>query len=252
MRFFFEISYLGTDFNGWQTQPNGAGVQEVVEQALSKLCKTPVAITGSGRTDTGVHCRSQYFHADLNWPSDLSDLLHRLNSFLPRSISIKSIKPVKPNANARFDAKSRTYHYIITRKKDPLLHGRALYFFKPLDVAAMQLAAKQLIGTHDFESFSKVKTDVNNFNCIVREARWEEADDLLIFSITANRFLRGMVRAIVGTLLDVGTGKISTADFKAIISGRDRKRAGMNVAPEGLYLMSVTYPASVFLKKSVH
>ena len=247
-RYFFEISYLGTNYNGWQTQPNGQGVQELVEQALSKLCKASVSITGSGRTDTGVHCRSQYFHADINWTSEISDLLHRLNSFLPRDISIKSIRPVKTDANARFDAKTRTYNYIITRKKDPLLQGRALYFFKPLEVEAMQWAARHLIGNHDFESFSKVKTDVNNFNCIIREARWEETGDLLIFKITANRFLRGMVRAIVGTLLDVGTGKITAADFKEIISGKDRKRAGMNVAPEGLYLMNVSYPASVFKK----
>jgi tRNA pseudouridine38-40 synthase len=248
MRYFFEISYLGTNYNGWQTQPNGRGVQELVEKALSNLCKIKVPITGSGRTDAGVHCASQYFHADINWPAKTSDLLHRLNSFLPRDISIKSIRPVKADANARFDAKSRTYNYIITRKKDPMLQGRALYFFKPLDIKAMKKATKLLAGTHDFESFSKVKTDVNHFSCSIYKAEWIEMDDLLIFKITGNRFLRGMVRAIVGTLLDVGVGKISILDFKQIISGKDRRRAGMNVAPEGLYLMQVTYPASVFLK----
>ena len=247
MRYFFNISYLGTAYNGWQTQPNGKGVQEMVEHALSSLFRKKIAITGSGRTDTGVHCASQFFHADIEDPFVPDDLIHRLNSFLPRDISINAIRAVRPDASARYDATSRTYHYHITLKKDPLLTGRALHWFKPLDLEKMREAAGLLIGTHDFECFSKVKTDVDHFRCTVKKAVWKKKGDRMVFEITANRFLRGMVRAIVGTLLDVGIGKITVKEFARIVEGRDRKKAGMNVAPEGLYLMKVTYPARVFL-----
>ena len=247
MRYFFGISYLGTAYNGWQTQPNGKGVQEMVEKALTSLFRRKIVITGSGRTDTGVHCASQFFHADIEATFDSAGLIHRLNSFLPRDISVNSIRPVLPDASARYDATSRTYRYLITLRKDPLLTGRALHWFKPLEVSRMQEAAELLIGSHDFEAFSKVKTDVDHFRCTVKRAKWTRKDDLLIFEITANRFLRGMVRAVVGTLLDVGTGKTSVKDFSRIISGKDRRKAGMNVAAEGLYLVKVTYPKRIFL-----
>lgn len=253
MRFFFEISYLGTRYNGWQTQPNGKGVQEVVEDGLKKIFRSRIPITGSGRTDTGVHCAQQFFHADLELEhasrQRLTDLTHQLNSLLPRDIAIRSIRPVKPDANARYDARSRTYRYTITLRKDPLLTGLALHVFKPLDVKKMQAAADQLIGTHDFQCFSKVKTDVNHFLCDIKTAQWQQRGQLLVFTITANRFLRGMVRAVVGTLLDVGTGKISVADFREIISSRNRAKAGMNVAPEGLCLTKVSYRKGIFLRQ---
>lgn len=247
MRYFFEITYNGSNYAGWQSQANAIGVQTVVEDALSKLFRTPVKIVGSGRTDTGVHCAQQFFHTDIEKPFKTDDLIHRLNSFLPRDIAIRSIRKVKPNASARYDAIARSYEYHITTVKDPLLIGLALHYFKPVNIQTMNRAAALLRGGHDFECFSKVKTDVNHFLCNIKKAAWKKEGNRLVFTITANRFLRGMVRAIVGTLLDVGTGKISVQDFKQIISSKDRKKAGANIDPHGLYLVQVKYPKSVFI-----
>jgi tRNA pseudouridine38-40 synthase len=247
MRFLFEISYHGVRYHGWQTQANAKGVQQVVEEVFSKLLRQPVKIVGSGRTDTGVHCRQQFFHADLPCEPDREKFLVQLNSFLPPDIAIRGYRKVKPDASARYDATERTYEYRITREKDPLEAGRAFFCYKPLDILALNEAAQALLGDHDFEAFSKVKTDVNHFRCNIKKAHWREEGHLLIFTITANRFLRGMVRAIVGTLLDVGSGKTSPADFRKIVQSRDRKKAGMNVPPEGLYLHRVKYPAHIFL-----
>ncbi|MCA6379255.1 MAG: tRNA pseudouridine(38-40) synthase TruA [Cytophagales bacterium] len=247
MRYFFEISYNGTAYHGWQNQANAVGVQEVVESALSKIFRTKIEIVGSGRTDAGVHCAQQFFHADLDKEIDEPTWLIKLNSLLPKDIAIRTIRPVKAEAHARYDAFERSYEYKITRVKDPLLIGQAYYFFKSLDVANMNRAAALLVGEHDFECFSKVKTDVNHFICTVKKVHWNQKGDLLVLNITANRFLRGMVRAIVGTLLDVGCGKISLEDFNGILKGKDRKKAGMNVPPEGLYLTSVKYHKKIFL-----
>ncbi len=247
LRYFFEISYNGTAYHGWQNQANAVGVQEVVESALSKIFRTKIEIVGSGRTDAGVHCVQQFFHADLDKEIDEPTWLIKLNSLLPKDIAIRSIRPVKAEAHARYDAFERSYEYKITRVKDPLLIGQAYYFFKSLDVANMNRAAALLVGEHDFECFSKVKTDVNHFICTVKKVHWNQKGDLLVLNITANRFLRGMVRAIVGTLLDVGCGKISLEDFNGILKGKDRKKAGMNVPPEGLYLTSVKYHKKIFL-----
>lgn len=249
MRYLFSITYLGTNYNGWQTQANAQGVQAVVEDVMSKILRTPIAIVGSGRTDTGVHCRRQYFHADVPTINNVPTLLQNLNAFLPHDIAIHSIEPIHPEASARYHATSRSYQYIITRKKNPLLNGLAWYCFKPLDVPTTNRAAALLLGTHDFECFSKVKTDVNHFVCTVKKARWREQQDLLYFDIEANRFLRGMVRAIVGTLVDVGSSKITLQQFETILHGKDRRKAGMNVPPEGLYLMDVKYPKRIFLKE---
>ena len=250
MRYFFEISYNGTAYHGWQNQDNALGVQEVVENALSKLLREKISIVGSGRTDTGVHCFQQFFHVDINKEFDRDQLLLRLNVFLPRDIVIKSILGVKQDAHARYDARGRSYEYRITRVKDPFLTHDAYYFFRDLDVPTMNQAAALLPGTHDFQCFSKVKTDVNHFICVVKQADWNQKGELLVFRITANRFLRGMVRAIVGTLLDVGNGKISLKEFRQIVESKDRKKAGMNVPPEGLYLMSVKYPKKIFLQNN--
>jgi tRNA pseudouridine38-40 synthase len=246
MRYFFEISYNGSAYHGWQNQANAIGVQQVVEESLTKLFRTEISITGSGRTDTGVHCAQQFFHVDIDASFVPEDLVHRLNSFLPRDIAIRSIVLVRSDAHARYDAFERSYEYKITLKKDPLLRGYAFHFFKPLNVKSMNDAAKLLKGEHDFTSFSKVKTDVNHFVCDIKRAQWIKEGDLLIFHISANRFLRGMVRAVVGTLLDVGTEKISVSDFEKIIQSKDRKKAGMNVPPEGLYLTEVKYPKKIF------
>jgi tRNA pseudouridine38-40 synthase len=247
MRFFFEISYNGTNYHGWQNQANAVGVQEVVESALSKIFRTKIEIVGSGRTDAGVHCVQQFFHADIEKELDEPTWLIKLNSLLPKDIAIRTVQPVKEKAHARYDAFERSYVYKITRVKDPLLIGQAYYFFKSLDVPTMNRAAALLVGEHDFECFSKVKTDVNHFICTLKKANWNQKGDLLVFYVTANRFLRGMVRAIVGTLLDVGCGKISLEDFNGILKGKDRKKAGMNVPPEGLYLVSVRYHKKTFL-----
>jgi tRNA pseudouridine38-40 synthase len=250
MRYFFEIIYEGTRYNGWQNQANALGVQQVVEETLSKLLRDKISIVGSGRTDTGVHCVQQFFHADIQTEIKRQDFLQRLNSFLPKDIAIRDVLPVKSEAHARYDARERAYEYHITTQKNPLLVGRAFYFFKKCDISLMNEAAALLVGEHDFTSFSKVKTDVNHFVCTIKKANWVKNGDVMIFSISANRFLRGMVRAIVGTLLEVGTQKISIKEFQSIVKSKDRKKAGMNVPPEGLYLIHVKYPKNIFLSKS--
>ena len=247
MRYFFEISYNGTNYHGWQSQANAIGVQQVVEEVFEKLFRKKIEIVGSGRTDTGVHCVQQFFHADLDHELDKPVIQQKLNSFLPKSISINSIQLVRPDAHARYSAIERAYEYRITRTKNPFYQDYAYHFFKELNIQTMNKAATLLVGELDFESFSKVKTDVNHFICDLKKAKWNETDDLLVFHIAANRFLRGMVRSIVGTLLDVGSGKISIKEFQQIVKSKDRKKAGMNVPACGLYLMQVKYPKRIFL-----
>lgn len=215
---------------------------------MSKLLRTPVSIVGSGRTDAGVHCEQQFFHVDLSVGFEEQQLIQKLNSFLPRDITIKSIQEVKSDASARYDAIERTYRYHITRVKNPFLLGLSWHYFKDLDLENMNRAAAYIVGEHDFECFSKVKTDVNHFICEIRRAGWSAKGDDLIFTVSANRFLRGMVRAIVGTLLDVGTGKITYKAFVAIIQSKDRKKAGANVPACGLFLEKVKYPSKIFIK----
>jgi tRNA pseudouridine38-40 synthase len=245
MRYFFEISYNGTNYNGWQSQPNATGIQAVVEDAINKLLREKIDIVASGRTDTGVHCVQQYFHADFAEPLP-EHFLFRLNSFLPKDIAINRIRKVKEDANARYDAIERMYQYHIIREKDPFKYGFALFFHKSLDIQTMNEASALLVGKHDFECFSKVKTDVKNFICEIKVAEWSEMGKELVFTISANRFLRGMVRSVVGTLLDVGQGKITIDEFKNILKSRDRKEAGANVLPSGLYLVKVLYPDTIF------
>lgn len=248
MRYFFEIAYRGQNYNGWQSQLNAKGVQEVVEDALSKLLQNKIKIVGSGRTDAGVHCEQQFFHADIDIEFEPAQLIIKLNSFLPKDIAIYSIKRVNEDASARYDAVERTYRYQITKVKNPFLEEFAMHFFKEVDVSVMNSASALLLGEHDFECFSKVKTDVNHFICQIKKAEWKEENSMLVFTITANRFLRGMVRAIVGTLLDVGSGKTSMTEFKKIIHSKDRKRAGANVPARGLFLTRVKYPSQIFIK----
>lgn len=246
-RYLFEIAYNGANYNGWQNQLNGTGVQEIVEGALSKLLRTEIKIVGSGRTDTGVHCEQQFFHTDIESEFEEKNFVLRINSLLPKDISIYSFRNVIPNANARYNATERTYQYRITRVKNPFLQGLAWHYFKPADIKTMNEAAALLLGEQDFKSFSKVKTEVNHFWCNIKKASWEEKEYEMEFTITANRFLRGMVRAIVGTLLDVGSGKTTIEEFQSIIKSKDRKKAGANVPPYGLYLTRVKYPPSIFI-----
>jgi tRNA pseudouridine38-40 synthase len=246
MRYFFEISYNGTAYNGWQSQNNAKGIQSVVEDCLGKICGADIKATASGRTDAGVHCEQQFFHADLTTELDAEYSQFRLNAILPPDIVIHSIRKVRDDAHARYDAMERTYHYRMVLRKNAFARGLAWYFFKELDIPTMNAAASLLAGAHDFTSFSKVNTDVKNFVCDIKTAKWQRDKDRLEFTITSNRFLRGMVRAIVGTLLDVGQGRTTLDEFSKIISSKDRREAGQNVPPYGLYLVSVRYPASVF------
>ena len=247
MRLFFEVAYKGTDFHGWQTQKNGITVQGTIEHGLSTIMRTPVSIVGSGRTDAGVHCKQQYFHADLPDEISLKHLQHKMNSFLPKSITIRSVKKVKEDAHARFDAIRRGYEYIILTEKNPFEQETALYYNKELDIETMNKASSLLLGKHNFESFSKVKTEVNTFFCTIEKAEWKRTDNTITFCIFADRFLRGMVRSIVGTLLDVGEHKINVDDLESIIESQDRRKAGKSVAASGLFLVNVEYPKEIFL-----
>jgi tRNA pseudouridine38-40 synthase len=247
MLLFFEITYHGLRYNGWQTQANGRGVQQVVEEALATVLRKKTPIVGSSRTDTGVHCAQQYFHADLDSSVDVGQLRIRLNSVLPPDIAIAQIRRVREGAHARYDARRRTYRYTISRRKNPLLADRSYHYVKELDMKTLNRAASLLVGECDFKCFSKVKTDVNHFLCDIKSARWAQKGDVLTFTVTANRFLRGMVRAMVGTMLDVGTGKISLKEFQHILKSRDRRYAGANVPARGLVLEAVTYKRGTFL-----
>lgn len=246
MRYFLEFSYKGTAYNGWQKQKNSLGIQQVLEEALAKVLRTTVELTGSSRTDTGVHASQQFAHFDLeNTIPDTDMLIYKLNGIIPRDIAVKRILAVPEDVNSRFAATHRKYEYRISRLKNPFLIDEVYFLAAPLDVAAMNRAAALLLIHHDFESFSKVHTNVNNFRCTISEAVWIERDDLLVFHVQANRFLRGMVRALVGTLLEIGKGKKSMADFEDIILAKDRKKAGAQAPAEGLFLVEVGYPDSL-------
>ena len=241
MRYFLSLSYFGEAYHGWQRQPNAVTVQEVIEQALSTLLRSPITVVGAGRTDTGVHARELFAHFDTDTGLP-DDLVHRLNRFLPEDIAVNGLNQVPEDAHARFSAVARTYEYQIVKKKDPFYRDRAHLLTRPLNVNAMNEAAEVLMSYEDFECFSKSNTDVNTFNCHITAAYWKEEKDLLVFHITADRFLRNMVRAIVGTLLDVGMGKLALEDVKAIIKSRNRSEAGVSVPAKGLYLTRVEYP----------
>ena len=246
-RYFLDIAYNGTAYHGWQIQDNAHTVQAELEKCLSTVLRQKTEIMGSGRTDTGVHARQQIVHLEMEEPADRRKLIHKLNGFLPKDISVAGMRQVGGEAHARFDAEERSYEYHIHQRKSPFLENLSYYYPKALDIDRMNEAAQKLIGEQDFESFSKVKTEVNTFICTIKEARWEKQNDSLVFHVTANRFLRGMVRALVGTLLDAGLGKLKATDFVSIIESRDRRKAGRAVPAHGLYLTRVVYPDSVYL-----
>ena len=242
MRFFIQLSYNGTNYHGWQIQPNASSVQETLTQALSVvLSDKNIQIMGAGRTDTGVHASQMFAHFDYENPIDSKTIVHKLNSFLPKDIAVANIIAVDENAHARFDAKQRTYEYKINVSKNVFLDELSWYYNKELNTEAMNEAAKLLLVFTDFQCFSKVHTDVNTFNCKIGQAFWKKENDALIFTISADRFLRNMVRSIVGTLVYVGLGKISKADFQTIIESKDRKKAGFSVPAHGLYLTEIKY-----------
>ena len=236
------MAYNGSRYNGYQIQPDAPSVQETVEKCLSLKLGQTVSITGCGRTDTGVHARNYYAHFDVATAIKVTEkLAHQMNAFLPEDIAIYRIWQVAPEMHARFDAVSRTYRYYITRKKNPFHTADAFFLYGDLDVGKMQEAANILFDYEDFTSFSKTHTQVKTNNCRIMEARWFEQDGLLVFHIKADRFLRNMVRAIVGTLLEVGKGRMNLDEFRVVIERKDRCEAGTSVPAQALFLEEVAY-----------
>lgn len=241
MRYFIELSYKGTNYHGWQIQPDASSVQEEITKALATILQEKILLVGAGRTDAGVHASQMFAHVD-TVKKLTDDYVHKLNAILPNDIVIKSIKEVSDDTHARFDAVSRTYEYRILLGRDPfLLETTWQLHQKNLQIEKMNEAANLLFKYEDFESFSKVKTDVNTFNCTIMKAVWTLEDKHLIFHIKANRFLRNMVRAIVGTLIEVGLGKKTVEDFRKIIESKKRSEAGLSVPAKGLFLTEVCY-----------
>jgi tRNA pseudouridine38-40 synthase len=248
-RYFIRISYLGSKYHGWQIQSNAPSVQSFLNEKLSMLIGEAISVTGAGRTDAGVHASCYFVHFDSLQP-DLAgnkDLIYHLNAVLPSDIAIYAISPVKPDAHARFSALSRTYEYHLHTLKDPFLEGLSLFYNRPLNMESLQEACYVLKETEDFKSFSKNHSDVQNYLCRIFEAEWTILGHRIIYRVSANRFLRNMVRAMVGTMLDLGTGKISLQEFRQIIQSRSRSMAGKSVPPHGLYLSDIKYPEGIFL-----
>lgn len=248
-RYFVELAYNGTRYHGWQIQPNAKSVQGDLEHALSTICREEVAVTGAGRTDTGVHASYYVAHFDSAKKAlDEPNFTYKLNSFLGKDIVIFKITKVDSEAHARFGAVSRTYHYFINQQKDPFTLETSWYNSRTLNVERMNEACQVLFEFIDFTSFSKLHTDVKTNNCQIYEARWEQNGHQLKFTIKADRFLRNMVRAIVGTLVEVGLGKLTVTDFHKIIEVKDRGAAGVSAPAEGLFLTDIHYPENLFVR----
>jgi tRNA pseudouridine38-40 synthase len=241
LRYFIELAYKGTNYHGWQYQPDASSVQETLEKALSILLRTPIEIVGAGRTDAGVHAKQMFAHFDFETEMNVTNLIHKLNSYLPKDIVIFQIHIVHIDAHARFDATKRTYEYHIHTYKNAFESDDSWYYGLALNVAKMNEACNILFEHNDFECFSKVNTDVNTFNCKIYEANWQQNKDILVFTIAADRFLRNMVRAIVGTMINIGLEKITLDDFTQIIESKDRNKAGFSVPAHGLFLTKVEY-----------
>ena len=252
MRYFIQLSYDGTGYHGWQVQPNGVSVQEVLQKALSTLLRQPTEVTGAGRTDAGVHASMMVAHFD--WPAahegegceemplDCTQLTYKLNRLLPPDVAVQAVRPVGPEMHARFSATRRTYHYYIHTRKDPFLRGYSWQVNVPLDFALMNEAAQVLLEYSDFTSFSKTGTDVKTNICQLTEARWEQLKPgEWRFTVSANRFLRNMVRAIVGTLVEVGRHRMTISQMRHAIEAKDRQRAGESVPGHALYRTDIEY-----------
>ena len=249
-RYFIELSYKGTDFHGWQFQPNGISVQQVLEETLTQRLSCPIYIVGSGRTDAGVHARQQFAHFEID--GDLPDhdlLVHSLNNMLPDGIAIYRIFPVSLTDHARFSAKARYYQYHIRRQKSAFLTNQSYIFRPQLDVPLMNEAAQKLLTFSNFKSFSKVRTNVNHYHCQLMRAEWEQTNESLIFHIKADRFLYGMVRCIVGTMLEIGQHRMTLDQFEAIIRAEDRTLASRAAPASGLFLTEVSYPDAVLARR---
>lgn len=246
MRYFMRLAYNGANFHGWQTQPNATTVQETIEHAMSTVLRKPISITGAGRTDAGVNAAMMIAHFECDsMPDDTAPLVRSLNSLLGKNIAIYTIFKVDDDAHARFDATSRTYKYFAHTVKSPFIYPLSWQCNPKLDFDKMNEAAKVLLQYTDFTSFSKLHTDVATNNCRITHAQWEPEGEQMVFTITADRFLRNMVRAIVGTLVDVGMGKITKSDFCRIIEQKDRCCAGTSMPGHALFLWDITYPFEI-------
>jgi tRNA pseudouridine38-40 synthase len=246
-RYVIQFSYDGGTFHGYQIQPNAHSVQAELEEKLSLLLGIGIEITGSSRTDSGVHAKQQFAHFDL--PEEIilgSDFIYRVNRMFSPSLAIQHIYVVSDDFHARFNALSRTYEYLISTSKNPLMRQYAYWFETSLDVKKMNLAADMLIKHSNFQCFSKVKTEVTTFECDIKKAFWEFRGDHLVFTIQANRFLRGMVRSVVGTMIEIGLGNWGLSDLDEILNSNDRQKAGRSVPAHGLYLIQVEYPKATF------
>ena len=246
MRYFIDISYDGSNYHGWQIQPNAVTVQHQINLALSTILNEEINVLGAGRTDTGVHAKKMIAHFDTNQSIDFQKFKFRVNGFLKNDISLNDIYKVKEDAHARFSAISRTYEYRVSRTKNPF-SVNSYFLLRDLDFQSMKKACKFLHGNHDYTSFAKLHSKNYTNNCEVFIANWKEDENLLIFTIKANRFLRNMVRAIVGTLIEIGEGKISFSDIETILMSKDRAKAGYSVPANGLSLIDIEYPKEILI-----
>ncbi len=245
LRYFVELSYFGKNYHGWQNQPNSISVQEVLEKNLSKVLRSSIEIVGAGRTDAGVHAVQMFAHFDHIENIDGTLLKYKLNSMLPKDVAISEIFQVKEDTHARFDATSRSYEYHLVQEKDPFNTDLAWFLRHELDVEKMNQAAAILKEYSGFKCFSKSRTDVRTYNCRIVEAEWKIKGEKLVFHITADRFLRNMVRAVVGTLIEIGQNKYPVSHMHEVIKSEDRGKAGTSVPAHGLYLTRITYPENI-------
>lgn len=244
MRYFLELSYHGEAYHGWQRQPNAVTIQEVVENALEMLTRMKIEVVGAGRTDAGVHAKQLFAHFDREEMIG-ENFVFRMNSLLPKDIAVEGLYKVNHVAHARFDAISRTYEYNIVRKKDPFSINTAYFMRQKVDVDLMNKAADIMLGYSNFKCFSRSRSDVRTYNCKIEYAFWKQDHGRLSFHIKADRFLRNMVRAIVGTLLEIGSGKLELEKIHEIIRSEDRSEAGASVPAHGLFLTRIEYPKTI-------
>lgn len=249
MRYFLRLAYNGTGYNGWQKQHNAPTIQQELSEKLSTVLQKELSITGCGRTDAGVHATEFYAHFDVEYRIELEAelLVHKLNTLLPAGIAVYDLLEVNEGAHARFDANRRSYQYLISKRKDPFRPDQTYRFSAPLDLEIMNKACTMLLGEQDFGCFCKSHSNNTTNICTVHHANWTEMNEQLMFEITANRFLRNMVRAIVGTMLDIGQYRTSLSEFKEILASGNRSMAGRSVPAHGLYLTQVEYPSHIFL-----
>jgi tRNA pseudouridine38-40 synthase len=243
-RYFMEVSYKGTAYSGFQIQDNAVSIQEEIGKALAVFFRKTIELTGSSRTDSGVHAEQNFFHFDFEGVIE-NKIIYNINALLPGDIAIKNIFPVNPEAHCRFDALSREYRYYVYGEKDPFLQDRAYFFPYPLDREKMAAAASMVEQYTDFTAFAKRNTQVKTFLCSIHLSSWEEERGCLVYRVTANRFLRGMVRGLVGTMLQVGRGKLSLEEFGAVLRGRDNSQADFSAPGRGLFLFRVNFPVSI-------